>query len=128
MSDLLLEFHTAFGLPMRALPTLDIDCVTAELRLSLLCEESRELSDAVDRKDLVAIADALADIAYVVYGTAITYGIDLDSVIREVHRSNMSKLDGQGRPILRSDGKVVKSEMYSAPDVNTVLGLQLPLF
>ena len=79
---------------------------------------------ASQKEDLVAIADALADIVYVIYGTALTYGIDLDSVLREVHRSNMSKLGGDGKPLLRGDGKVIKSERYFPPDISSVLSTQ----
>ena len=73
-------------------------------------------------------ADALADVVYVAYGSAVTYGIDLDAVVREVHHSNMSKLDAQGNPILRKDGKVLKSEQYRPPDVRKVIDEQPPLF
>jgi predicted HAD superfamily Cof-like phosphohydrolase len=58
-----------------------------------------------------------------VYGTALTYGIDLDSILREVHRSNMSKLDSDGKPLTRDDGKVIKSGQYFPPDIVSVLGL-----
>lgn len=95
--------------------------VLEELRISLLEEEVGELITAVHAHDLIGIADALADITYVVYGTALTYGIDLDQVLGEVHRSNMSKLDHNGRPIIRADGKVLKSEHYSPPNVEAVL-------
>jgi len=65
---------------------------------------------------------------YVAYGSAITYGIELDAVVREVHRANMSKLDQAGRPVLREDGKVLKSQQYRPPDVTAVLEGQLELF
>lgn len=128
IGDLVLDFHRAFGLPHSPEPTLEVPPELAALRLRLLAEEADELRDAMDRADLVAIADALADITYVIFGTAVTYGIDLEAVVREVHRSNMSKLDSRGRPVLRADGKVLKSSAYIAPDVNTVLALQPPLF
>ncbi len=86
-----------------------------------------EFADATQRKDIADIADALADIAYVTYGAAVTYGIDLDAVLAEVHRSNMSKLGDDGRPVLREDGKVLKSARYTRPDVVSVLDQQLPL-
>lgn len=98
-----------------------------ELRISLLEEEVSELVTATHARDLVGIADALADITYVVYGTALTYGIDLDCVLSEVHRSNMSKLDRKGKPIIRADGKVLKSERYSPPNVAAVLKHQVSL-
>ncbi|MCR1981396.1 hypothetical protein NSA53_03970 [Cellulosimicrobium cellulans] len=125
---MVLDFHRSFRLPRHAEPTLDIAPELAALRLRLLAEEAGELEDAIETGDLVAIADALADITYVVFGTAVTYGIDLEAVVREVHRANMSKLDDQGRPLLRADGKVLKSDRYTPPDVNTVLALQPRLF
>lgn len=71
--------------------------------------------------DAFSVADALADIVYVVYGTALTYGIDLDSVLREVHRANMSKLGADGKPLLRQDGKVLKSDRYRPPDIAPIV-------
>jgi predicted HAD superfamily Cof-like phosphohydrolase len=123
-----LDFHEAFDLPREPLPTVHVGDTLAQLRVRLLREEVEEFADATERRDLVAIADALADVVYVAYGSAITYGIDLDSVVREVHRSNMSKLDSNGRPLLREDGKVLKSERYRPPAVADVIDEQLPLF
>ena len=93
--------------------------------IDLLEEEVGEFVTASKTEDLVGIADALADIVYVIYGTALTYGIDLDSVLREVHKSNMSKLGGDGKPLLRGDGKVIKSERYFPPDISSVLSMQV---
>lgn len=122
-----IAFHQAFDLPLQASPDVRIDESLAALRVALLKEEANEFIDAVSDSDLVGIADALADIVCVVYGTAVTYGIDLDRVLAEVHRSNMSKLDKDGKPLLREDGKVVKSDQYFPPDVAGVLKLQPPL-
>ena len=119
------EFHAAFGLPQRSEPSLDVPVDLVELRISLLEEEAQEFVSAARAADLREIADALADVVYVAYGTALTYGIDLDAVLAEVHRSNMSKLDADGRPVLRTDGKVVKSDRYSPPDIDGVLQRQL---
>jgi predicted HAD superfamily Cof-like phosphohydrolase len=121
------EFHRAFGLPVATMPTTSIPADLRQLRVDLLVEEVREFADATEAKDIVGIADALADILYVTYGAAITYGVDLDQVVREVHRSNMGKLDEMGRPVLREDGKVLKSARYTRPDVVAVLEAQLPL-
>lgn len=121
------EFHAAFGLPLRATPSVEISDSLAKLRVTLLEEECGEFASATQARDLVAIADALADVVYVAYGTAVTYGIDLDLVLSEVHRANMSKLDHNGKPIKRADGKVLKSERYTPPDVKTMLQLQSPL-
>lgn len=118
------EFHTAFNLPMRDVPSGEIDRRLAKLRVALLEEEVGEFVAASEKGDLVGIADALADIVYVVYGTALTYGVDLDAVLSEVHRSNMSKLDSGGKPLIRDDGKVLKSDRYFPPDIEAVLGRQ----
>lgn len=120
-------FHRAFDLPSRVLPSADVSDELAALRVRLLSEELDELKDATAARDIVGIADALADIVYVAYGTAVTYGLDLDAVLTEVHRANMSKLDANGRPVLRADGKVLKSARYRAPDVAGVVAQQLPL-
>jgi predicted HAD superfamily Cof-like phosphohydrolase len=121
-----LEFHCAFGLPRSARPS-HVGADLARLRVALLLEEVNEFADAIAARDLVGIADALADVVYVTYGAAITYGIDLDAAVREVHRSNMSKLDGDGRPVLNADGKVMKSNLYSPPDLATTLFTQAEL-
>ncbi len=118
------EFHMAFSLPMCDIPTSEIDGGLAKLRVALLEEEVDEFVTASKKGDLVGIADALADIVYVIYGTALTYGIDLDAVLREVHRSNMSKLGNDGKPLIRGDGKVLKSDRYLPPDIAAVLGRQ----
>ena len=122
----LAEFHQTFNLPMRRVPSADIDHALARLRVALLQEEVGEFVAASERGDLNGVADALADIVYVAYGTALTYGIDLDAVLHEVHRSNMSKLDGDGKPLIRDDGKVLKSAQYFPPDIESVLRLQRP--
>lgn len=118
------EFHAAFGLPIRTTPSIEISDSLAKLRVALLEEECGEFASATQARDLVAIADALADVVYVAYGTAVTYGIDLDLVLSEVHRANMSKLDHNGKPVKRADGKVLKSERYTPPDVKAMLQLQ----
>jgi predicted HAD superfamily Cof-like phosphohydrolase len=92
----LAQFHRAFNLPMRQVPSADVDPALARLRVALLEEEVGEFVAASERGDLIGIADALADIVYVAYGTALTYGIDLDAVLQEGHRSNMSKLGSDG--------------------------------
>jgi predicted HAD superfamily Cof-like phosphohydrolase len=113
------EFHRAFGIAVRTAPEADIP--ESDLRTRLLAEEVQEYYDAVEAGDVVEVADALADIVYVAFGTALNHGIDLDAVLAEVHRSNMSKLGLDGRPILREDGKVIKGPDYFRPDVATAL-------
>lgn len=92
------------------------------LRLCLILEEYNELYDALIREDIVAAADALADLEYVILGAYIAFGIDGPHVFREVHRSNMTKLE-EGEPILRSDGKILKGRDYDPPNLRPILGL-----
>lgn len=115
------DFHRAYGLPIRSEPTEVIGPDQVALRQALIEEEVRELAEAAGVGDLVGVADALADIVYVAYGTAHVYGIDLDAVLDEVHASNMTKLGADGRPIRRADGKVLKGPAYRPPDVRAVL-------
>lgn len=123
VADIVREFHETFGLPMQDAPAL-VNEIRAWARLRLLLEETREVVGAVEANYLPGIAQELADVVYVAYGTALTYGIDLDAVLAEVHRANMSKLDADGEPILRADGKVLKSKLYRAPDVAGLLAAQ----
>ncbi len=116
------EFHRSFGLPIASAPTLDIPLELLELRHNLLVEELRELVTAIDADDVVGVADALGDMVYVLYGTAVTFGINLDAVVAAIHKSNMSKLGVDGRPILRADGKVLKGPNYHPPAIGDALG------
>lgn len=118
-----LEFHRALGLPIRCCPTSNVPEQERDLRVRLIREETEELSSAVAEGDLVAVADALADIVYVTYGTALHYGIDLDAAIAEIHRSNMTKLGPDGRALVRADGKVLKGPSYQEPDIARLLGM-----
>lgn len=122
------EFHMSFHLPLETRPQSNVEPELRELRIELLREEFEEFKDAVAKNDVVSVADALGDIVYVAYGAALTYGIDLDAVLAEVHRANMSKLGPDGEPLLRDDGKVLKPPTYMAPDVRRVLLDQPPLF
>lgn len=115
------DFHRAYGLPIRSAPTAAVGPDQVALRQALIEEEVRELADAARLGDVVGVADALADIVYVAYGTAHVYGIDLDAVLDEVHSSNMTKLGADGRPVRRADGKVLKGPDYRPPDVRGVL-------
>lgn len=117
------EFHRAYGVPVGSRPTLDVGETVRDLRQSLMREELAEVCTAIAQGDLIEVADGLADLLYVVYGTAITFGIDLDAVVREVHRSNMTKLGVDGRPIYRADGKVMKGPGFEPPRIAEVLGL-----
>jgi predicted HAD superfamily Cof-like phosphohydrolase len=113
------DFHQAFGQRIGEKPELP-DREERILRRNLITEEFNELTDAEYANDLVEIADALADIIYIACGTAVSYGIPLDDVFAEVHRSNMAKLV-DGKVILREDGKIQKPEGWTAPDIRSVL-------
>ena len=115
------DFMEAFGQSVEMEPTWP-DFNTRELRLELIQEELEELSDAVADRDMIQIADALTDLLYVVYGAGHSFGIDLDECFEEVHRSNMSKLGENGRPIHREDGNVLKGPGYFEPDLEGILG------
>jgi len=118
------EFHRSYGLPIRTSPTADVGADQVELRLALIEEEVAELRESAAAGDLTGVADALADIVYVAYGTAHVYGIGLDAVLAEVHASNMTKLGADGRPVRRADGKVLKGPDYRPPAVAAVLSAQ----
>ena len=119
--ELVGDFMEAFGQDVQFEPTWP-DFNTRELRIELIQEELEELSDAVADRDMIQIADALTDLLYVVYGAGHTFGLDLDECFQEVHRSNMSKLGENGRPIYREDGKVMKGPGYFEPDLEGILG------
>ena len=124
---MLREFHQAFGISARTTPAWeDVGEEVRDLRIRLTLEEADEFDTAAREGDIVEVADALGDIVYVAYGSALSYGIDLDAVLVEVHRSNMSKLNAEGQPVLDEGGKVVKSDQYFKPDIAKVLGRDLP--
>jgi predicted HAD superfamily Cof-like phosphohydrolase len=117
-------FHDAFGIANAEVPTGAIGDRDALLRYKLIREENEEYLDAALRGDLVEVADALGDILYILCGTLLKHGLEhkIDEVFREIQRSNMSKLDANGKPIYRDDGKVMKSDRYSKPDIAGILG------
>lgn len=117
--DAVTEFHRAFGLTENTKPTLPSQDIR-DLRKKLLEEEFVEYTVGEDKNDLVEIADALADLIYIAYGTAVAYGIPLDQVFAEVHRSNMAKLV-DGKVIRRDDGKVLKPTGWTPPDIKSIL-------
>ena len=117
--QMVLEFHEQFDIQVAAIPTVP-DESTQKLRIRLIQEEFDELQEALKAKDLPAIAKELADLLYVVYGTAVSYGVDMEPVFQEVHRSNMSKVGGYKR----DDGKWVKPPTYSPADILPILSTQ----
>jgi predicted HAD superfamily Cof-like phosphohydrolase len=115
------EFMEKFGHPVYDTPQLIDDPAWEQMRLDLIEEEFNELKDAVKARDLVGIADALGDLEYVVNGMALGCGIDLPAVVKEIHRSNMTKLGPNGKPIYREDGKILKGADYEPPNLERVL-------
>jgi len=109
-------FHRMFDIVTNSVPTA-VGPDTRQLRIRLIQEEFDELREALESDDLPAVAKELADLLYVVYGTAVSYGIDMDPVFREVHRSNMSKVGGHKR----EDGKWVKPPTYSPALIGPIL-------
>ena len=91
------------------------------LRVDLIMEELAELNEAIRNRDIVEVADALTDILYVTYGAGHSFGIDLDKCFAEVQRSNMSKLDEDGKAIFNENGKVLKGPNYFKPNLKQYL-------
>ena len=117
------EFHTAFGLGVSNEMKADLGEQKNTLRFNLMKEENEEYLEAVSQGDMVEIADALGDMLYILCGTINAHGMQhkIAEVFEEIQRSNMSKLDENGRPIYREDGKVMKSSRYFKPDIQSVL-------
>jgi predicted HAD superfamily Cof-like phosphohydrolase len=110
-------FMKTFGQEVKDKPSFSTDKVN-KLRLELIKEELSELTEAMNNKDLLEVADALTDILYVTYGAGHAFGIDLDKCFQEVQNSNMSKLDENGKPIYNEAGKVMKGPNYFKPDLS----------
>lgn len=117
--DLVAEFHRAFDIPIAK--SVNYLPHRWNLRSRLIREEYDEFVEACLNEDPIEIADALGDIVYLCYGTAIEMGINLDAVIREIHRSNMTKLGPDGKPVYRDDGKVLKGPDYEPPQIAPIL-------
>lgn len=127
--EMVKEFHKAF---LKNDPETPIDLTKqtsdlfnmVKLRKKLIEEEFDEVMyELTESESIEHIAKELVDLLYVVYGTGAEFGIDLDSCFAEVHRSNMSKLDENGKPILREDGKFLKSNKYEQPNLKRILNV-----
>ena len=110
-------FMETFGQEVKTTPSFSTDKIN-KLRYNLIKEELDEFEDAIKKRNLLEVADALTDILYVTYGAGHAFGIDLDKCFEEVQQSNMSKLDEKGNPIYNDDGKVMKGPKYFKPDLN----------
>ena len=110
-------FMKTFGQEVKTEASFSSDKIN-KLRIDLIKEELEELTYAMNKKDLLEVADALTDILYVTYGAGHAFGIDLDRCFEEVQNSNMSKLDEDGKPIYNDSGKVMKGPNYFKPDLS----------
>ncbi len=121
--DAVKAFHTAFKLGYSQHPIASLGAQKNELRFNLMKEENQEYLQAAQNNDLVEVADALGDMLYILCGTIIEHGLQdkIEAVFNEIQRSNMSKLDQNGEPIYREDGKVLKGPNYFKPNIEAVL-------
>ena len=110
-------FMKTFGQEVKTKPSFSTEKIN-KLRLDLIKEELEELTEAMNNRDLLEVADALTDILYVTYGAGHAFGIDLDKCFEEVQSSNMSKLGDDGKPIYNEKGKVMKGPKYFKPNLN----------
>ena len=110
-------FMKTFGQEVKTKPSFSTEKIN-KLRIDLIKEELEELTEAMNKKDLLEVADALTDILYVTYGAGHAFGIDLDKCFDEVQNSNMSKLGENGKPIYNDSGKVMKGPNYFKPDLS----------
>ena len=117
------KFHESFGIDNQLRPNANISEKTYRLRYKLMQEENNEYLDACKNGDLNEIADALGDMMYILCGTILSHGLQdkIELIFEEIQKSNMSKLDKNGNPIYREDGKILKSENYFKPNISKIL-------
>ena len=113
-------FMKTFGQEVKTKPSFSTDKIN-QLRLDLIREELHELTEAMNKKDLLEVADALTDILYVTYGAGHAFGINLDKCFEEIQNSNMSKLGENGMPIYNEHGKVMKGPNYFKPNLKKII-------
>lgn len=121
--DCVAKFHDLFQIGNEESPKALVDEGVYNLRYRLMNEENEEYLDACKDGDLVEIADALGDQLYILCGTILKHGLQhkIEEVFEEIQRSNMSKLDANGKPIFREDGKILKGKNYFKPDIKSIL-------
>ncbi len=121
--DHVAKFHEVFKYGNESSPVGAVAEGTYLLRHRLMAEENEEYLEAAKRGDLVEIADALGDMMYILCGTILKHGLQdmIEEVFEEIQRSNMSKLDENGNPIYREDGKIMKSANYFRPEIAKIL-------
>lgn len=117
------DFHRACDVPILTAPQF-APHDRMELRERLLMEERGEYVEAIERRDIVALGDAIGDMIYILIGTAVECGIPLDRVWAEIQRSNMAKVDvTTGKAKHREDGKILKPPGWTPPDIRKAMGL-----
>lgn len=116
------KFHVSFGQPVLEVPTIP-SIERIKLRHKLLMEEANELNDAAVEGDIVEVADGIVDCLYILFGTAHEFGLAdlLNDMFKEVNRSNFSKLDKDGNAIYNEYGKVIKSELFTKPNLKEII-------
>jgi len=117
------QFHNVFQIGNELEPISNVGKSTYTLRYNLMKEENDEYLEACENNDLVEIADALGDQLYILCGTILKHGLQhkIEAVFEEIQKSNMSKLDAEGNPIFREDGKILKGENYFKPNIKSIL-------
>ena len=117
------EFHETFNVGVAPNEPMLLSVDDYVLRHKLMLEENSEYLEACSNNDLVEVADALGDQLYILCGTILKHGLQnkIEEVFNEIHRSNMSKLDDDGAPIFREDGKVLKGRSYFKPDIKGII-------
>ena len=113
-------FMKKFEQEIKKKPSLSTEKIN-NLRINLIEEELNEFKEAINKKNLKEVADALTDILYVTYGAGHAFGINLDNCFQEVQKSNMSKLGDDGKPIYNEHGKVMKGPKYFKPGLTKFL-------
>ena len=121
--DQVKEFAEAFNIKYSKEMNPNLDQSTIDLRFRLMEEENLEYLEAAKNEDIVEIADALGDILYILCGTILAHGLQhkIVEVFNEIQRSNMSKLDVNGKPVFREDGKILKGPNYFKPNIKDIL-------
>ena len=121
--DHVARFHDTFKIGNEENPVGKVDEGTFTLRYNLMKEENEEYLEAAANGDLTEIADALGDMMYILCGTILKHGLQdiIEEVFEEIQESNMSKLDENGEPIYREDGKILKSNRYFKPNIEGIL-------
>ena len=121
--DSVKKFHETYKIGYSNSPLANLGSDKNSLRFNLMDEENKEYLEAANNNDMIEVADALGDMLYILCGTIIEHGMQnkIEEVFEEIQKSNMSKLDINGQPIFREDGKVLKGPNYFKPNIKEIL-------